>query len=239
MSAATSETRPLALLPPPCGCSWLTGTPPLLGHSNKTYLGRKLVVWKAEERKRFTNQPLHISAERGGSDGATPVWLGTWAVEAPGCGLCGQFVECRSDRDVAETSHYWSETQDTAAERGWEEALEEKMTVIKDKETQLTFNNRDANRKNLLRRCGSVYPQIDRKSINLTWNAVFPAATLSFEEFLKANLNEKSECRITEQLSSLSPWQCLIACWNMADWKSIRVFPASNACFLLHLLLLV
>lgn len=140
MSAATSGTRPPALLPPPCGCSWLTGTPLPPGHSNKTYLGRILMVWKAEERKRFMNQLFIISAERRGSDGVTPCWPGTWAVEAPGCDLCGQFVGCRSDKDVAATSHYWSETQDTAAERGWEEALEEKTTtVIEHEESRLTL----------------------------------------------------------------------------------------------------
>lgn len=49
--AATSGTRPPASLPPPCGCSWLTGTPPPPGHSNKTYLGRILMVWKVERKE--------------------------------------------------------------------------------------------------------------------------------------------------------------------------------------------
>lgn len=160
MSAATSETRPPALLPPPCGCSWLTGTPPLLGHSNKTYLGRKLVVWKAEERKRFTNQPFQQKEVE-----AMVRLLSGWA---PGQWkfLDVVYTDNLSDAEATEMLQRLHITE--ARHRiqqlngGGRKPWKEKMTVIKDKETQLTFNNRDANRKNLLRCCGSVYPQTDR-----------------------------------------------------------------------------
>lgn len=60
-------------------------------------------------------------------------------MEALGCGRCGLFVGCKSDRDVEVTSHCWSETQDTAAEPEWEVVLGQKETFCSVKHFTLHF----------------------------------------------------------------------------------------------------
>lgn len=62
-------------------------------------------------------------------------------MEALGCGRCGLFVGCKSDRDVEVTSRCWSETQDTAAEPEWEVVLGQKETFYSVKHFTLPFPN--------------------------------------------------------------------------------------------------
>lgn len=63
ISAATSATQPLALLPPPSWCSWLTGTSPPRGRSNKTYLGRILVFWKEKTKRVHSANHMPVSSQ--------------------------------------------------------------------------------------------------------------------------------------------------------------------------------
>lgn len=141
------------------------------------------MVWNVERKKGSWADCCIFSRKR------RKWWrpLSTWAVEAPGCGRCGRFVGCRSDRDVAATSRYWSETQDTAAERAWEEALEGEReitaTVTEHEEARLgiaTSQTRDVNRRNR-RRCWLC---LTFSTWNVDLQLFFPSAT-----FKKLKLN--------------------------------------------------